>query len=98
MGTETKMYVGDVGTVWRIDAVESVSGASILEFHVQKPDSTEVTWTATLSDDNHTLLYTIEAGDYDQAGTYKAHAYVEYSSGAKWTGEVFKFKIYDKWK
>ena len=98
MATETKMYVGDIGTIWRIDTGEYVSGASTTQFFVKKPDGTEVTWEATIESDLHTLKYVIADGDYDQAGTYSAHAYVEFTGVGQWTGELFKFKVYDRWK
>jgi hypothetical protein len=97
MATETKMYINDIGTIWRIDAGEYIADATTKQFKVKKPDGTEVTWEATVDSDLHTLTYTIVAGDYDQAGTYSAHAYIVTPSG-QWTGELFKFKVYDQWK
>lgn len=109
MATETKMYVDDIGTIWRVDVVEAIGTPEEYGFYVQKPDGTDVTWNnlgtgdnganlTAISDDGHTLTYTIQAGDYDQSGTYKAHAFIKYSTGDQWTGELFSFKVYAKWK
>jgi len=98
MSEESKMYVGDIGTLWRIDVGSDVSAAITYNIQVRKPDGTAVTWSATLDTDGQTLLYTIASGDYNLPGVYTAHAEVIYADGTRWLGERFNTLIFAQWK
>lgn len=66
-------FVGDVGTEILVDCGEDISLGTNLELKVKKPSGTEVTWSGTLSGTNF-IKYIIQAGDFDEAGTYFVNA------------------------
>jgi hypothetical protein len=90
-----KIYVGDVGTLFRVDCQTDISTATVRKLEIKKPDETTHDWTASLYGTDQ-LEYTIVADDLDQEGVYQGHAYVELPSG-KWRGERFTFTVYSQW-
>jgi hypothetical protein len=90
-----KMYVGDIGTIIRVDTEADLTNSTTRQIKVKKPDGTTADWTATLYDTTK-IQYTIQSGDFDQAGNYQAHAYVILPSGT-WRGEHFTFQVYAEW-
>ena len=78
------VFVGDVGTVIKLDTGTDLSTATVLKIKVKKPNGTTLEWTATQDASNPKVMtYTIQAGDLDQSGTWKLQAYVEFPS---WQG------------
>jgi len=87
-----KHFVGEVGTLIKVDLTVDVSGGTGPKIYVAKPDGTTVEWTATIN--TQYLEYTIIAGDFDVAGKYCIQGGV--TTGA-WTGrgETTSFIVYD---
>lgn len=90
-----KIYKNDIGTLFRIDCGSDITGATIHEIQIRKPDATEVIWPATMFGTNY-LDYIVVAGDLNQSGSYSGHSFVLLPSG-QWRGELFKFSVYEKW-
>ena len=86
-----KVYVGDTGTLIKLDTGVSLVGATALSIMVKKPGGATLTWTATASG-NH-LVYTTLAGDLNIPGTWKLQASITLPSG-KWTGETALLQIF----
>lgn len=90
-GRSSSYYVGDEGTVISVDTCNSIEAATVVELKVRKPDGTDVDWTGTRYG-THTIRYTSQSGDFDQAGEYRLQAYIV---SPDWTGrgDVTTFKI-----
>jgi hypothetical protein len=88
---EQRPYANTVGFLIEADCKQDISDATSLSFRVRKPVSgTEVTWSEsdgvmTFAIDGVTrgLKYTTKAGDLNEPGTYKVHAYLTLGD---WTG------------
>jgi hypothetical protein len=79
-----KVFVGDVGTVIRIDMQEALTNLTGEELHVRKPDKTSVVWEGVgLTINGNYLEYIILEGDIDQAGDYLISPY---GTIGIWTG------------
>jgi hypothetical protein len=87
----SKVYVGDTGTLIKLDTKVSLAGATVTEINARKPDGTHVTWTATASGTE--LLYITQADTLDKAGTWKLQASVTLPSG-KWLGCSADLNVY----
>ena len=91
-----KIYIGDVGTLFRVNCIGDISTATLAQIKVQKPDGTKVEWTGSII--NSTIIqYAIADGDLDQAGYYYAQAYVEIGT-SKWSGAMFNFEVHNLFK
>jgi hypothetical protein len=90
-----KFFVGDVGTLIKVDVGQDVTGATNTTLKVEKPDGTLVSWTATVN--GQYLEYTVIAGDFDQAGRHYLQAALTFSG---WTGlgETTTFILYDPFR
>jgi hypothetical protein len=88
-----KVYVGDVGTDIIVDCGQDISGATSTSLEVNKPDGTNVSWTATIYQSNY-LKYTIIADDFDQEGIYRVQSKLTLGG---WTGrgETANFRVYN---
>lgn len=74
-----------------------LTDADKVEFHVLKPDETEVIWTANAHpDDPKYAQYHLTTGDIDQAGTYIFHVYYEEGT-VKTPGIANKFQVHEKY-
>ena len=93
---EKKYYKDTIGTVIYIEVGENISSATELIIRVKKPDGTLDNWTGS-QEGLTKIKYTIESGDWDQAGVYYIQAYVKFSS---WSGlgETTNFRIYNSFK
>jgi len=91
-----KNYVGDIGTVITVDCEEDISAATNTILKVEKPDGTEVEWTASIYDTNY-LQYTVVAGDFDQEGVYTVQANLSIS-GWSGSGDSASFIIHNEYK
>ena len=95
-----EIFVGDIGTEIDIEIEEDISTGTNFKIYVQKPDKTEVVWTAARFDadgshDNNFIRYVIQEGDLDMKGGWRAHPWVEMPDG-EWTGLIVKFQVYEK--
>jgi len=101
-----KIYKGDVGVHFSVATGIDLTGASVLEIHVRKPDGvTEVEWTGIIDEDedgddplNQRIGYDSVDLDLADAGQYVAYAYVEFGSTSKHSGTAFKFKVEDEYR
>ena len=91
-----RVYVGDIGTIIEIDMQQDISTATSVALYVKKPDTTEVTWTPTVYNNNY-LRYTLVSGDVDIAGVYKIQPYVEFTDW-KGMGNTVEFTVYEKYQ
>lgn len=76
--------------------VGSMSLVTAATIKVQKPDLTEVTWTATLANQTADFLQVVhlyQAGDVDQIGTYKAIALLVTPDGTIPTEPIVFFAV-----
>ena len=78
----SRFYQGDVGTALIVDTCNDITTATVTNLLVQKPDLSMVTWVGTVFETTK-IRYTIQAGDFDQAGEYRLQSYVEMPS---WVG------------
>jgi len=93
-----KIYVGDVGTIFRIDTGVALTAFTTHDINIRKPDSTVVTWVGTVNGTDNTLIdYIAVTGDLDQAGTYTGQA-VGIEPGWSGRGDTFHFVVTDIWK
>lgn len=98
---ETKHYINTIGTVIRVDVGSDISTATVRKFLVRKPSNEYVEWTATVGDPvqgvYQILEYVVQAGDWDEPGTYALQAYVEMP---EWQGPgtTVKFKLYNRYQ
>lgn len=72
---ENAPYVGDEGTLFRVDMGEDVSSFSNCKFKIVKPDDTTAEWDATPN--GVYLEYNIVADDFSVAGRYTCTPYGE---------------------
>lgn len=93
----TKIYKGAVGVEIRLDTGQSLTSATLKEIHVQKPDGSEVKWTA-LQYNSTTIYYVTASGDLNDAGEYTLQSYVEWGSSSKHLGESVMLKVYDMYE
>lgn len=102
--TTTSPHVGDIGTAIIIKATEiddngdeqivDLTTATNMVIRMQKPDSTIVEKTATLTTDGSDgkFQFISEDGDFDQAGTWKILGIV-YFNTSRWATGIEKIKI-----
>jgi len=82
--------VGDVGTYIDVDTKMDLTGATVLQLHVRKPDGTSVVWDAVAHPTKSTFLrYTTASGDIDQAGKWELTAYVLTPSWSGWGDRAY---------
>ena len=92
----SKIYVGDVGTSISLNTGLDLTGATVTDIYVKKPDGTLVTWTGTVTDDTCITRVT-QAGDLDQKGVYYVQAKLSLG-GWVGRGETANFTVYDVFK
>ena len=87
------IYIGDIGTIIKVDTDEDLTGATGLSLVVKKPDDTIVSWSASISDTQY-LSHTIGSGEIDMIGYYCVQAAFTLGS---WSGrgKPDKFKVYE---
>ncbi len=98
----SKIYVGDVGKVIRLDTDPEGLGielatASTLKILVKKPDGTLDEWDATQYSDTTQIQYITQDGDLDIKGTYKFQAYIAWGT-SEHKGETASVKVYEAFK
>jgi len=93
-----KRHVFDVGTLIEIDMDEDLSTVTDQEFHVQKPDGTEVVWPATIESGN-LLTYEIQSGDFDIPGRWIIQPHLKFVGSLMWEGhgDSSSFEVYPEY-
>lgn len=84
-----KVYVGDVPEIV-VDCRVALTGATLKQLVVQKPDKTEVEWSAEIYQDTK-LRYLAQEDDLDLPGTYKIQPKVTLGN---WTGRGLTVYLY----
>lgn len=92
-------HVGDIGTPITLDSGVDLTGYSVTDILVTKPDGSEETWTGTdvdvvrddlVAGNNRGVQYTTQtANDLDQAGKYHIRTHIENGSGGAWNGKIY---------
>jgi hypothetical protein len=96
MPTNSKVYVGSIGTLIVLDCGQDISGATARSILVRKPDGTEVTWAAVASGTD-SIAYTSVADTFDKPGLWRLQAQVTLPSGS-WPGETVLLEVYRKFQ
>ena len=74
----SKIYAGDSGFYLKFLTGVNLTGASLTQISVKKPNGITVTWMASIdSVNNQQLNYLLQPGDLDQIGTYAIQANVD---------------------
>jgi hypothetical protein len=96
----SEIHYGDIGvnfniTVMNGAAVLNVSNANSISIIFQKPDSSDLTKTASLvtNGTDGKIKYTTVAGDLDQIGTWQIQARVNFGASV-FSTDIQKFKVY----
>ncbi|MCP4201792.1 MAG: BppU family phage baseplate upper protein [bacterium] len=96
MGTP---YVGDEGGIIQVTLTSNgtpidINDATTMELRFRKKDNSTVVKDADFVHDgsNGEIQYVVEAGFYDQHGTWEIQAYVE-GPGYKYSSEVKDFPV-----
>lgn len=98
-----KIYVGDIGVIFRVNTGIDLTTATKTTLKVKLPDETAVEWTASIYGEktNGVLEYKSTSGDLSMVGTYRLQAYVELGTGGtdgKFFGETATFTVYNAYK
>lgn len=88
---EPYIFVGDVGTLLRVDVGTDITGATTHQIKYTKPEGDRGVWEAIIN--GQYLEYTSQADDFDQAGDWTIQAYVVTSAGS-WHGRSGRFTVY----
>jgi hypothetical protein len=102
--SDGKHYVGEIGTELILDTGVLIGSAADQYILYRKPDGTTTgSFDASLFSSysqlagtigTYLISHTLEAGDFDQPGTWRFHAYVSSVAGT-WHGEMIKAQIFD---
>ncbi len=87
-----KVYVGDVGTILKLDTGENLGTATAQTIKYTRPDATTGYWSGEVVETTK-VKYVIQAGDWDVAGEWFFQSYVELPD---WQGhgETAPYTIY----
>ena len=88
--TEDKYtYTNTVGLKIVLDTKIDLSDISAAIIKCRKPDKTIESWSAEVDTDNTSYIYHVtKIGDLDQEGDYELQAYIEYSDGSHFYGDI----------
>lgn len=96
----SEIHADDIGTqlvvtVYDDGQIVDISGASLLNIILRKPDGTVEIKIADLYTDglDGKMVYTAEAGDFNMSGNYKIQGKVEIFGGVYYTS-VGSFKVH----
>jgi hypothetical protein len=96
----SEIHYGDIGVNFNITVMNgteilNVSNANSISIIFQKPDSTDLTKTASLTTNgtDGKIKYTTVAGDLDQTGTWQIQARVNFGASV-FSTDIQKFKVY----
>jgi hypothetical protein len=107
----SKPYVGDVGTIIRVDVGVNLFNVIINDdpqprFEVTKPGGTVVVWPATVEGApiSGILFYEVTDDDFDVEGEYKLQPIIKFADGSHaggydvWHGETRSFFVNARFK
>jgi len=87
--TEDKYtYTNTVGLKIVLDTKLDLSDISAAIIKCRKPDKTIESWSAEVDPDKTCIYHVTQTGDLDQEGDYELQAYIEYSDGSHFYGDV----------
>jgi hypothetical protein len=96
----SEIHYGDIGVNFNITVMNgteilNVSNANSISIIFQKPDSSDITKTASLvtNGTDGKIKYTTVAGDLDQIGTWQIQARVNFGASV-FSTDIQKFKVY----
>lgn len=89
-----KTYIGNVGTVVRLDVGQDITAATLLQIEALKPDDTVVTWAGTARDTTK-VEHIVAAGELNMAGDWYLQVKVWFGSNF-WYGESARLKVYER--
>tara|TARA_R110002020_G_scaffold103752_15_gene243186 strand:+ start:690 stop:1001 length:312 start_codon:yes stop_codon:yes gene_type:complete len=98
----SEIHQNDVGTRFLVTVKDdgvlvNVSGATLRQINIKKPDDSVLNRTASIISDwsavSGVMYYDTVAGDLDEAGQYKLQAKVAIPSGTYYT-DVYSFKVH----
>jgi hypothetical protein len=93
----SKIFVGDIGILFRVYAKIDLSTVSSIIMNVKKGDGSTVSWTAAKAlDNNYQAEYYSIDGDLNVAGIYQLSLTVTLANGYKYIGETAEFSVYDQ--
>lgn len=86
-------FKGDIGLEIIVETDFDLTGATVTDLKIKKPNGTIVTWDADIYDETK-LRYVTEDGDLDQYGIYEGMARVAVGTWSG-SGDIFEFKVRD---
>lgn len=96
----SEIHVNDIGTKFLVTikddgSIVDVSNASVILVKIRKPDDVVLAQNGILDSDgtDGKIYYTTQAGDLDQAGTYKLQVTVHLPAGTYYT-DIYTFKVH----
>ena len=91
-----KSYIGAVGVPITVDMQQDISDATVMRFDIKNKTGTK-SWTPSLYGANHLRYITTSTDDFDVAGIYYLHPYIEVGS-FKGFCETVSFEVFALWK
>ena len=85
------IFKNQVGVSITLDTGIDLTGNTLSQINVIRPDGTTTAWPATVSDTS--LQYTTVEGDLSQAGVYLMIAYVEFHATSKTPGDPYVLEV-----
>lgn len=92
--TQPKVYVGTVNLKISADCVNDISDSDTVTLEVMKPDDTQVSWDASVEDNQYAVYFT-QDGDLDKPGTYIIQPKVTTTNDGVFYGKTAEFYVYD---
>lgn len=97
--TEKKLFLNDIGVLFKVWAKVDVSTAASIIIKVEKPSGEIASWTGAVSGTNkYYAVYTTQEGDLDEEGIWKLSLVVTYVDGSTYTGASDKFQVYEQFE
>ena len=88
------IYMGDIGTLLRVDCGEDISSGASFEIKYRKPDALKTTgsWVGTLSGTD-IVQYAIQDGDLDVKGTWRVQAEITVSAAEVYHSTIGEISV-----
>ena len=94
-----RIYNGDVGVKFEVNTGIDLTAATGLYIKTTDPTGATDTWVGTMNAaSSYVIDYTSGVDELIVSGGWKGHAFVEFSPTSVHSGQVFKFKVWDKFK
>ena len=88
-----KVYLGDIGTILRLDTNVDLTDVLVTKIKAMKPDGTTVVEYDAEVHGTTEVQYIFALGDIDQTGVWLVQAYIEINDW-KGLGETAEFTVY----